>query len=52
MRDSLRSGTCLIGRLVVHLHYQGTGIGTTLMKSLEKAFSEADRLSSLPATRA
>ncbi|MDY0186578.1 MAG: GNAT family N-acetyltransferase [Syntrophus sp. (in: bacteria)] len=39
----LRSGTCLIGRLIVHPHYQGKGIGTALMKSLEKAFPEADR---------
>ncbi len=43
VRGSLRSGKCLIGRLIVYPHYQGKGIGTALMKSLEKAFPEADR---------
>jgi len=37
------SGTCFIGRLIVHPDFQGKGIGTMLMENIEKAFPDADR---------
>lgn len=42
-RGSLSSGTCSIGRLIVHPDYQGKGIGTMLMKRIEKTFPRAER---------
>jgi GNAT superfamily N-acetyltransferase len=43
VRASLNSGTCLIGRLIVHPDYQGNGIGTLLMGRIETVFSRAER---------
>ena len=43
VRASLDSGSCRIGRLVVHPDYQGKGIGASLMERIEAAFSSAER---------
>jgi GNAT superfamily N-acetyltransferase len=43
VRASLASGTCLIGRLIVHPDHQGKGIGTLLMERIEAAFPRAER---------
>lgn len=43
VRATLDSGTCQIGRLIVHPDYQRKGIGTRLMRSIEAAFSHAER---------
>ncbi len=37
------NGTCYIGRLIVDDEYQNQGIGTTLLKSIEKEFSHVTR---------
>lgn len=43
VRGHIDSGTCFIGRLIVHPDCQGQGIGTMLMKGIEKAFPEVIR---------
>lgn len=43
VRATLDSGTCQVGRLIVHPNYQGKGIGTLLMGRIETVFSHADR---------
>lgn len=43
VRASLQSGTCQVGRLIVHPDYQGKGIGILLMGEIERAFSSAER---------
>jgi ribosomal protein S18 acetylase RimI-like enzyme len=43
VRATLDSGTCQIGRLIVHPYCQGKGIGTLLMGEIEAAFSSAER---------
>ncbi len=37
------AGTCYISRMVVHPDHWREGIGTRLMKEIERGFSEADR---------
>lgn len=37
------NGTCYIGRLIVDDEYQNQGIGTSLLKSVEKEFSKVNR---------
>ncbi len=51
VRGSLVSGNCLIGRLIVHPNYQGRGIGTALMNSVEKAFCTAGRFELFTGTK-
>jgi GNAT superfamily N-acetyltransferase len=43
VRATLDSGTCQVGRLIVHPDYQGKGIGTLLMDRIETAFPYAER---------
>ncbi|MDD2754942.1 MAG: GNAT family N-acetyltransferase [Methanothrix sp.] len=43
VRATLDSGTCQVGRLIVHPDYQGKGIGTSLMSRIEATFSQAKR---------
>lgn len=43
VRASLDSGTCRIGRLIVHPDYQGKGIGALLMGRIETVFSSVER---------
>ncbi len=51
VRASIDSGTCQIGRLIVHPDYQGRGIGSLLMASIEKAFSDAERFELFTGTK-
>jgi ribosomal protein S18 acetylase RimI-like enzyme len=43
VRGHLRDGTCHIGRLVVHPELRNRGIGTALMRHIERHFSGAHR---------
>jgi ribosomal protein S18 acetylase RimI-like enzyme len=43
VRATFDSGTCQVGRLIVHPDYQRKGIGTLLMCGIETAFSRAER---------
>ena len=43
VRASLRQGTCFIGRLIVCPDFQGRGIGTSLMREIERRFEQARR---------
>lgn len=43
VRATLDSGTCQVGRLIVHPDYRRKGIGTRLMRRIEAAFSHAER---------
>jgi GNAT superfamily N-acetyltransferase len=51
VRATLDSGTCQIGRLIVHPDYQGKGIGTSLMGRIETAFSHAERFELFTGTK-
>jgi ribosomal protein S18 acetylase RimI-like enzyme len=43
VRASLDSGTCLIGRLIVHPDYRRKGLGARLMGKIEEGFSASER---------
>ena len=43
VRISLDQGTCKIGRLIVHPECQNRGIGTRLLKEIERRFEYAER---------
>jgi ribosomal protein S18 acetylase RimI-like enzyme len=51
VRASLDSGTCQVGRLIVHPDYQGKGIGTLLMCRIETVFSSAERFELFTGTK-
>jgi ribosomal protein S18 acetylase RimI-like enzyme len=51
VRATLDSGTCQVGRLIVHPDYQGKGIGTSLMGRIETAFSRAERFELFTGTK-
>lgn len=51
VRASMDSGTCLIGRLIVHPDFQGKGIGTLLMGKIETVFSHAERFELFTGTK-
>ncbi len=43
VRCEMRADTCLIGKLIVHPEFQNRGLGTTLMREIEKLQPEAKR---------
>lgn len=43
VRAKLAADTCQIGRLIVHPNYQGRGLGTRLMSTIEREFGTAKR---------
>ena len=43
VRAKATSGTCEIGRLIVHPHYQGRGIGSKLLQTIESRFDKLDK---------
>ena len=43
VRAHLKEGTCFIGRLIVHPHWQNQGIGARLMAAIENRFGDAQR---------
>lgn len=43
VRGRFDSGTCFVGKLIVHPDYQNKGIGTQLMRSIEATFDCAQR---------
>jgi indole-3-glycerol phosphate synthase len=43
VRAHLKHGTCFIGRLIVHPHWQNQDIGAKLMASIESCFGDAQR---------
>jgi GNAT superfamily N-acetyltransferase len=51
VRASLDSGTCLVGRLIVHPKYRGRGVGTLLMEEIETVFSHAKRFELFTGTK-
>lgn len=51
VRASFDSGTCKIGRLIVHPDYQRKGIGSLLMKNIEALFYNANRFELFTGTK-
>lgn len=51
VRALLDSGTCKIGRLIVHPEYQKRGIGSLLLKTIEAYFPEAQRFELFTGTK-
>jgi ribosomal protein S18 acetylase RimI-like enzyme len=43
VRGRLETGTCYVGRLIVHPKVQNQGIGMQLMRSIEAQFPDAER---------
>ena len=43
VRAFAQDGTCFVGRLIVHPHFQKRGIGSALMTRIEQRFEEAER---------
>jgi RimJ/RimL family protein N-acetyltransferase len=43
VRGHEEQGTCFVGRLIVHPDFQNQGIGTQLVREVERAFTEARR---------
>ena len=41
-RARLQGGICSIGRLIVHPQYQGQGIGSALLREVERQFPQAE----------
>jgi ribosomal protein S18 acetylase RimI-like enzyme len=51
VRGVFDSGTCRIGRLIVHPNYQRKGIGALLMKNIEASFPNAKRFELFTGTK-
>ena len=51
VRALFDSGTCKIGRLIVHPDYQRKGIGSLLMKTIEASFPNAKRFELFTGTK-
>jgi ribosomal protein S18 acetylase RimI-like enzyme len=51
VRALLDSGTCKIGRLIVHPDFQRKGIGSLLIRNIEAAFPDAKRYELFTGTR-
>jgi ribosomal protein S18 acetylase RimI-like enzyme len=51
VRASLDSDLCKIGRLIVHPEYQRKGIGSLLMKTIERQFPNAKRFELFTGTK-
>lgn len=51
VRALFDSGTCKIGRLIVHPDYQGKGFGSLLMKNIETSFPNAKRFELFTGTK-
>jgi len=51
VRAAIDSGTCQVGRLIVHPDYQRKGIGTLLISKVEAAFPSAERFELFTGTK-